>query len=120
MNVTKDILEPGESFDFDYEVPAPATAGDYILILDTADFFNRSFTRNADEYVLIQARITPHEKTDTGPEALATQRPRTEMHHIPIETVTGIVKAMGGRILDVDSVQVRPGALVSTTYYVTR
>ncbi len=74
---------------------------------------------------MLQAEVTKKQiatesESNVATKIIAAERPRTEMHALPIETVTGIVKTMGGQIIDIESTQARSGSLISTTSYVTR
>lgn len=116
-----DILEPGDTLEFQYLVPAPAKPGNYWLILEPFTLKNQSLAMNENNYAMLQTLITPASHTDIrngGP--VDDHRPRMEMNYTPTEDVLAIVRAVGGRMVDIDSSQERPGGTVSTTYYATR
>lgn len=121
QNVPKLMLEPGESFEFDYDAPAPPKAGDYMLVLEPATYLGQSLAKSEGDLIMVNANVSPNPEAEVGAnEGVAAERPRSEMHCLPVDAVKQIVKMAGGKVLEAESSQIRPGALVSSTYYVTK
>lgn len=121
QNVPKLMLEPGESFEFDYDAPAPPEAGEYMLVLEASTYLGESLAKVESDIPMIEASITVKPEVEQQEASgVAAERPRSEMHCLPVEAVKQIVKASGGKLLEAESTQIRPGALVSSTYYVTK
>ena len=69
---------------------------------------------------LIPVLVVPASKQPETDAALAVERPYSETHSIPVETVEQVVSMAGGRMVEVKSNQTLPGGQVSSTYYATR
>lgn len=120
INLPIMVLEPEESFEFEYKAASPPASGQYALLINVADYTNTNISETKDEMIAISTQVTPREeKEDQNSKTLAEKRPRSESHIIPVEQVTNIVKRMGGRMVEIESTQVRPGAITSSVYYAT-
>ncbi len=125
-NIPGTIIEPGQSLEFEYKAASPATPGQYTLALTPADYFNRPISPSPKDILTIPVLVEPQKgstaanQENKSPEVATTKRPHSESHAIPIEVVTQVVKAAGGRIIEVKTAQSYPGSVVRADYYVTR
>ncbi|WP_319542616.1 class I SAM-dependent methyltransferase [uncultured Pseudodesulfovibrio sp.] len=121
-NVPTTIIGQGESLEFDYKAASPPTPDNYELVLTPTSFFNVPLTDSVSDLITVSVEVTPQAEKDTAPKARisSAKRPRSESHAIPIEAVTRVIELAGGRLVDVESSQAHPGAVVKTLYYATR
>ena len=69
---------------------------------------------------VVPVLVTPAPDRPGKQTPLAAERPYSETHAIPVETVEQVVALAGGRMVEVKSTQALPGGQVSSTYYATR
>ncbi|EGB16449.1 Methyltransferase type 11 [Pseudodesulfovibrio mercurii] len=119
MNLPGTVLGPGESLDMDYRAASPAAPGNYALALTALDYRGCSLAAPEEAQCSVAVLVLPATSGTQGA-ALAAQRPYSETHAIPVETVERVVASAGGRILHVESHQNLPGGQVSSLYYATR
>jgi ubiquinone/menaquinone biosynthesis C-methylase UbiE len=120
LNLPRTVLNPGDSMDMDYRAASPAAPGNYVLAITALDYFGKPMIDMEEAQCAVPVLVTPA-KDGPGKQApLATARPYSESHAIPVETVEQVVNMAGGRIVEVKSSQNLPGDHIGSTYFATR
>ncbi|HKI82078.1 MAG TPA: class I SAM-dependent methyltransferase [Pseudodesulfovibrio sp.] len=120
MNLPQTVLQPGDSVTMDYRAASPAAPGNYALAITALDYFGKPLINQKESQCVVPILVTPASGQPGKQAPLATQRPYSETHAIPVETVEQVVAMAGGRIVEVKSDQALPGGQVSSMYYATR
>ena len=120
MNLPTPMLLSGETHEFTYQAASPPEPGEYNLVLNPAEMGKQALSNSEPQFTIVDVQVSPSTKFIEIPDEKKGERPVMQMHAIPVETVQRIVKENGGRIVDIQTQQDRPGALVGARYRVTR
>lgn len=119
-NLPHDTLEPGASLTLDYKAASPPEPGRYMLVITAVDHRSIEMANPDEAQCVAPVLVVARSQEDGTGEGLAKERPCSETHVIPVETVRKAVEAAGGKMLDVQSTQCLPGGQISSLYYATR
>ncbi|WP_338669880.1 class I SAM-dependent methyltransferase [Pseudodesulfovibrio methanolicus] len=120
LNLPQTVLQPGDSVEMDYLAASPAVPGNFVLAITAMDYFGKPMINPDEAQCVIPVLVVPASEQPGTDAPLAAERPYSETHAIPVETVEQVVSMAGGRMVEVQSNQSLPGGQVSSTYYATR
>ncbi len=120
LNLPQTVLQPGDSVDMDYRAASPAAPGNYVLAITALDYYDKPLADRTESRCTAFIMVLPTTAQPGGKAPLAAERPYSETHAVPVETVEQVVTMAGGRIVEVQSSQSLPGGQVSSLYYATR